>query len=616
MTTIMPLWPSGNYNRGPISQIQPFTYQDDVTYLDILYLLRDYIRNQVVPQLNHLSDEVDAAIDDMLAAVQKAIDDQTASVDAKIAQLDARVDTKIADLVTLVNGKVADLTTFVNTSIADLTTYVDEQVQLIIDDSIEVQDPVVAGMFGDPVTQTRVAADAVYSAMIYRKGSRINVADYGAVGNGVANDTTAIANAITAASAGGGSVYFRPGTYLSEPLTIPANVTLFGDSAATIKARSASGILISITGGNSGLNGMIVDGANIITSYLVDIARSCKGVSFKDSELKNITGTGTIALIRARADDDNLTINNCWIHHSTSTTIGRGVLVGDTVNSIQGVKIYNSIIEDIYPVADADGICIQDFPNMVDVAILNVTFRRNAKRGIKIQCDGVRVSNCDINIGTTGTPAFCGIAIYASNATVTDNRILGVYATAFIDVGAGTVNIKNVQCVNNSIVGDPATRQASCDGIRAEGASIRNSVFNNQIYCVRNGYHFEYDISNVSIAGIIDDALASAVILNDHLGVNPPRNVVIPWLVVSNIINYGIHTNGGNAPTNVILGPISGVPNFGKLGGNIAAGIKTGFFDKNPIVKPIVTGTNTGDGAMNSLMARLGDLGLIIDNRT
>lgn len=44
-----------------------------------------------------------------------------------------------------------------------------------------------------------------------------NVKAYGAVGDGVTNDATAIASAITAATnAGGGTVYFPPGTYLSN----------------------------------------------------------------------------------------------------------------------------------------------------------------------------------------------------------------------------------------------------------------------------------------------------------------------------------------------------------------------------------------------------------------
>lgn len=71
-----------------------------------------------------------------------------------------------------------------------------------------------------------------------------NVKFYGAVGNGVANDTTAIQNAINAC-APGETILFPPGTYLiSAALSIKSGVSLRGSSIGTdagtiIKATSA-----------------------------------------------------------------------------------------------------------------------------------------------------------------------------------------------------------------------------------------------------------------------------------------------------------------------------------------------------------------------------------------
>jgi polygalacturonase len=61
-------------------------------------------------------------------------------------------------------------------------------------------------------------------------GATANVFDFGAVGNGIANDTVAVQAAINAASA----VYFPTGTYLLDTITLKANSFLFGDGAATI----------------------------------------------------------------------------------------------------------------------------------------------------------------------------------------------------------------------------------------------------------------------------------------------------------------------------------------------------------------------------------------------
>jgi hypothetical protein len=63
-------------------------------------------------------------------------------------------------------------------------------------------------------------------------GAEFNVIDYGAVGNGVTDDSTAIQTAFDAASAaGGGTVYLPSGTYLcNTPLVLQYGVNLVGES--------------------------------------------------------------------------------------------------------------------------------------------------------------------------------------------------------------------------------------------------------------------------------------------------------------------------------------------------------------------------------------------------
>ena len=70
-----------------------------------------------------------------------------------------------------------------------------------------------------------------------------NVKDYGAAGNGSANDTAAINRAITAANAaGGGTVQFPPGTYRSpNSIHLKSNVTVQLDAGATIMGASGTG---------------------------------------------------------------------------------------------------------------------------------------------------------------------------------------------------------------------------------------------------------------------------------------------------------------------------------------------------------------------------------------
>src|ERR1700722_13023525 len=66
-----------------------------------------------------------------------------------------------------------------------------------------------------------------------------NVMGFGAKGNGIADDTPAIQNAINA----GGTVYFPSGTYIvSAILNVPSNVKLLGDSNTIIQVAASSTI--------------------------------------------------------------------------------------------------------------------------------------------------------------------------------------------------------------------------------------------------------------------------------------------------------------------------------------------------------------------------------------
>ena len=63
-----------------------------------------------------------------------------------------------------------------------------------------------------------------------------NVLDYGAKNNGSKLATEAIKKAIAAASAtGGGTVYFPAGTYLTGPIHLKSNITIFIDAGAVLK---------------------------------------------------------------------------------------------------------------------------------------------------------------------------------------------------------------------------------------------------------------------------------------------------------------------------------------------------------------------------------------------
>src|SRR5262245_36630949 len=91
-------------------------------------------------------------------------------------------------------------------------------------------------------TGTLGAMSAGYSLLagplrVAAAAAGFDVREYGAKGDGRSLDTEAINKAIdAAAAAGGGTVMFPPGNYLSFTIRMKSNIALFLDQGATIIA--------------------------------------------------------------------------------------------------------------------------------------------------------------------------------------------------------------------------------------------------------------------------------------------------------------------------------------------------------------------------------------------
>src|SRR5215469_829942 len=86
-----------------------------------------------------------------------------------------------------------------------------------------------------------VLVAVVSSALVSAAGMprAFDVTEFGAMGDGTTLATTAINKAIdTAAAAGGGTVYFPAGTFLSGSIHLKSNVALYLDQGSTILASS------------------------------------------------------------------------------------------------------------------------------------------------------------------------------------------------------------------------------------------------------------------------------------------------------------------------------------------------------------------------------------------
>lgn len=156
-------------------------------------------------------------------------------------------------------------------------------------------------------------ATNLQTALAGFSGLFTNVKDptYGAVGDGVTNDTTAIAAAITAAA--GGVVFFPAGTYVVDQIVIAtANINLLGFGAT-----------LALTGGGASL------------------------FSFSDntqSSTKRITGfrftaSGSAAQFIDTEDNQNIVIDSC--RFETTNITGRAIRIRDVSSTKTRIKIVN-----------------------------------------------------------------------------------------------------------------------------------------------------------------------------------------------------------------------------------------------------------------------------------
>jgi hypothetical protein len=107
-----------------------------------------------------------------------------------------------------------------------------------------------------PIVQSGVTKKAAVSAL----ATMANVKAFGAVGDGIANDTAAFNAALAASTA----VYVPPGTYkITSTLAVPANTSLIGAGRGTCRLVHAFNGDMMTLGNYANLSGLWIDGQGV-----------------------------------------------------------------------------------------------------------------------------------------------------------------------------------------------------------------------------------------------------------------------------------------------------------------------------------------------------------------
>jgi hypothetical protein len=236
------------FRIGPINNITPFTYRDGVTYLEILYLLRDYINDTLRPEfdgeMERIIEEFNAGIEnaentitEYKTTIDAAIEAFETGTNAAIAAFQASVNAAIAAHETAVDTRMDTAEADINTAKTGWQTLFNQFMADVEAELAALNDSAVGGLIDDKTSVTGVA--------LRKQLPWIDIRDFGAVCNGTADDTAALQAAINsvAATQGVPAVTIRiPGTVrVTGTVTIHRRAVMFqGEGVGNPSNFSAS----------------------------------------------------------------------------------------------------------------------------------------------------------------------------------------------------------------------------------------------------------------------------------------------------------------------------------------------------------------------------------------
>jgi polygalacturonase len=425
----------------------------------------------------------------------------------------------------------------------------------------------------------------------------VSVKDFGAVGDGVMDDTAAIQAAAIAAS--GAKLFFPEGTYIGQNIPLPADIQLFGNATLKLKAEASLTFepYFRLTGANVSFDGLTFDGNR--ANQPAD--------GFSDAWNTGSNGTGKSNRSSILADNyltgysiENITIKNCafinnWSAPVATRDISNILLHGNRFenNNFEGIFAYASDTVQNSGLRISDNLCINigsGDPSVNANAFLarrydGVTFAGNEVYTVERNIIKFEVCN---NVTATGnvldTNTVAGFNCFqfqgpTNRATVTGNVFRNVQRGIHGELGTDVMNditiSGNVLEMANVATGNP-------DGISIISGSNLTITNNTLKNCCRHGI-FVRNVNNVIISG--------NNIAPDATGVNPQIGIYVNFtrdmndvVVVNNIVEQGFNEGSASGEGALVL-----------------AG--SGFTLTNAVVSGNIVKTNTGAATERGIRA-------------
>jgi len=359
----------------------------------------------------------------------------------------------------------------------------------------------------------------------------VSVKDFGAVGNGVADDTAAIQaclDAVQTSSALGGTAYLPAGEYkITSTLNLPANVSLEGEGQFSIirvyacnginllasnvigprrvanfwlygnTAASFSGIVCDLASPGARAQGMVFEGL-----YIAFFGTGVKAHGLWHTVFRSCTMNHVWIGFNFYDQNVKITIDECRITHG-GLTAGSGnavgVQVGDAVSLLrpEDVQITNSLIYGFY-----QGIvwrsCLFGGVTNCDLDACTIEGLRlvTADGGFTFRDNWIQVDSSTVNVyGINATSL--GYTPSTGNILIQNNRIGNTTNTASLSYGILVgQNQTGIEIDNNALVG-----WAGVTSFRSDAAvrlKITNNTFDSGFELLNN---IEPYVANNNFAG-------------------------------------------------------------------------------------------------------------------
>lgn len=482
-----------------LTNTAPFTYRDNATYLEKLHDITDMV-NTLIDNVASNADAQNLNNTDVAAKFTQLVNDWNATL--------ANLDPTAVNV--LVAGLQADEDALRTQVLADLAT--DQAAVATMQATADTMTATVATLT-DSVNSLGGRVTVVEGSYVPKSTLLYLPADYGAVGDGVADDTAAVQAALTAA-AGNGAVQLSKTYKVTTTLTVPDHSVIIGqgtitatgfnvlsvgahctvsDITLTESTTDGVGAAILVTGDNSRVSHVNIVGfrwgVDISDASYVEVSH-CDVSSQRGANVP--TGIYAVALTKA--------ISGITIHHNrVHDMAGCGIMVNlESLDADMDTRI--DITENIVNTVTDNGIRVQTKNGRVQ---RGWTIANNKVTGATV--NAIRINGTGVVSGNMVTGSAAGIrdgggvgGTAATECIIIGNKLYGLaYAGAGIQLqlGASANKIIGNDVANWNFgiyLGESGTTTGSC---------VNHVVSNNTIHDNGRDAIIATNVTDLTITG-------------------------------------------------------------------------------------------------------------------